>query len=454
MLETADAMLASVAYKARPQHKAAEDRAGVNLMPDVNAAPKPLSAIEEWRRHGMLVLAAMVGFSFYSFMSPATGLFMAPLQAEFGWSRALLSSGSLIGAVMSLLLSPWFGALIDRRGSRTPALFGIVGTAIAVAAFATLTASPWHWLALWFVFGLAGMTLHATTWTTAVAGVFTTSRGLALGAVLAGSALSSAVVPPLANWVIADFGWRVAYVVLGLGWGGLALLGCLVFLFDSHDNYRKAKRDNQALKVLPLTGLSIAEAWRDRSLWRVAIATLLILTVTIGTTVHQVPIVESAGLSRGEAAWLASAAGIAGIIGKVVTGVLVDRFPVRWVGGVTLASTAIAYPLLLEPLRTSSLVILAMLINGYAAGTKLQLCGYLTARYGGMRNYGAIFGFMASLIALAGGSGPILAGLAFDLSGDYGAFLIAGTVISLVSGALVFSLGPYPNFAAREEVQP
>lgn len=414
-----------------------------------------ISAAEEWRRHWTLVMAAGFGFCFYSFMSPATGLFMAPLQTEFGWSRTLLSSGSLIGAALSLLLSPYFGSLVDRFGSRKPAIIGLVATSLAVSAFATLTAAPAHWIALWFLFGLAGMTLHATTWTTAVASVFTSSRGLALGVTLAGSALASAIVPPLTNWLIGDFGWRAAYVWLGLGWGGLALVLSIFFLFDAHDHRREAIRANKAPdEAAPaLTGLSTAEAWRDSALWRVALATLLTLTITVGTTVHQVPIVVSTGFSRTNAAWLASVAGIAGIIGKVVTGALIDRYHARWVGGITLASTAIAYPLLLEQFRTAELVIFAMIVNGYAAGTKLQLCGYLTARYAGMKHYGAIFGFMSSLIALAGGSGPILAGLAFDMSGDYTPFLIAGTIVSLISGALIFSLGAYPDWTdtAKDE---
>lgn len=405
------------------------------------STPAP-TALQEWRRHWPLVLAAFWGFAFYSLMSPATGLFMAPLEAEFHWSRTLLSSGSLIGAVLSLLLSPHFGALVDKYGSRKPALAGLIATSLAIAGFATLTDSPVHWIALWFVFGLAGMTLHATTWNAAVAGVFVTSRGLALGVTLAGSAMATAIVLPLGTWLIDAYGWRAAFVWLGLGWGGIAFVLALAFFFDAHDR-RKAAPD---VPVAALEGLSIAEAWRDKALWRVGLATLLTLTVTIGINVHQVPIVVSAGFTTADAAWVASMSGIAGIIGKVVTGVLMDRYPVRWIGGLTLASTALAYPLLFEQFRTPELVVLAMAVNGYAAGTKLQLCGYLTARYAGMKNYGAIFGFMASLIALAGGFGPLLAGQVFDRTGDYALFLIAGTVVSLISGALVFSLGAYPNW--------
>lgn len=394
------------------------------------------------------MLAAGIGFSFQSFMSPATGLFMAPLQDEFGWSRTLLSSGSAIGAGISLLLSPYFGVLIDRHGSRRLAIFGIVASALAIAAFASLNGATWHWLGLWLLFGLASMAIHATTWTAAVASAFTHGRGLALGVTLAGSALASAIVAPLANWLIADFGWRAAYVWLGLGWGGVALALTLLFLFDHHDVVAKALATSEPNAPRPaLPGLTRHEAVRDSSLWRVGLATLLTLTITIGITVHQVPIITGAGMTRTSAAWLASMAGIAGIVGKLATGALIDRYHVRWVGGATLASTAVAYPLLLNPAGAHWIVTLAVLINGYAAGTKLQLCGFLTAQYAGLKNYGAVFGVMSSIIAVAAALGPILAGLAFDARGDYSLFLLGGTVFSLASGLLVFSLGRYPDFS-------
>lgn len=410
-----------------------------------------LTAGEEWRRSWKLVLAASAGFSFMSIMTSAQGLFMGPLQDEFGWSRTLLSVGSAIGAALSLLLSPVFGVLIDRFGSRRLALPGLVLTALAIASFSLLNGTTTQWIALWVVFALVSNAIHATTWTTAVSGRFDRSRGLALGLTLAGSAVALAVVPPLTNGLITVLGWRAAFAWLGLGWGGVAFALSALFLFDARDIRRRTlvleEATGAALPAAePLSGLSVPEALRDSALWRIAAATFLTLTITVGVTVHQFPILVDAGVSRADAALLAGMAGIAGIVGKLATGALLDRYHVRWVGGLTLASTALAYPLLLDAVRTPLLIVIAMMINGYAAGTKMQLCGYLTTRYAGMRNYGTIYGMMASIIALAGGLGPMLAGLSFDNYGGYAPFLVAGAAISIVSGLLVFSLRPYPRW--------
>jgi predicted MFS family arabinose efflux permease len=407
-----------------------------------------LTARQEWRRHWLLVLAASVGVSFFSFMSPALGLFFDALHGEFGWSRTELSIGMTFGAIITVLGSPFAGLIIDRWGSRRLALPGLVLTALVIAAFGQANGSIMQWIGLWLAFGLLSLAVKTTVWSTAVAGVFSASRGLALGVTLSGTALAQVIVAPLGNWLISTQGWRAAFAWLGLGWGAIAFIFSLLFLFDIHDQRRAAVRNGhvETAKAATLPGLTIREAWRDSSLWRVAIATLLILSITIAVTVHQFPILVEAGLSREQSAWIGSLVGVAGIVGKLVTGWLLDRFHVRWVGGITLASTAVFYPMLIKGNASPILVVVAIMVSGYAAGTKIQICNYLTARYAGIRNYGTIFGFMASMIALAGAVGPLIGGIAYDQAGSYAPLLWTGTLLSLVSGALIFSLGAYPRW--------
>jgi predicted MFS family arabinose efflux permease len=405
-----------------------------------------LTARQEWQRQWLLVFAASIGVSFFSFMSPALGLFFDPLHAEFGWSRTELSLGMTFGAIITVFGSPFAGSVIDRWGSRRLALPGLVATACVIAAFSQASGSVAQWIGLWLIFGVISLAVKTTVWSTAVAGVFSASRGLALGVTLSGTALAQVIVAPLGNWLITTQGWRAAFVWLGLGWGGIALVLSFLFLFDVHDQRRTAAKSGSAAmaEAADLPGLTIPEAWRDSSLWRVAISTLLILTVTIAVSVHQFPIIVESGLTRAEAAWIGSLVGIAGIVGKLITGWLLDRFHVRWIGGITFASTAVAYPLLIKGVSGTAVIVAAMMISGYAAGTKIQIANYLTARYAGIRNYGAIFGFMASMIALAGAVGPIFGGIVYDLSGSYAPLLWVGAALSVISGALVFSLGAYP----------
>jgi MFS family permease len=409
----------------------------------------------EWRKYWPLVIAASLAFSFTSVMTAAAGLFMEPLGKEFGWNRTLLSSGMLISAVTTFLFSPLFGLIIDRIGVRRLALPGLALMALTIASLSLLDGAVWLWFVIWTVYAVAALATKSTVWTASVASAFDAGRGLAMGLVLSGSALAQGITPLLTNYLIDSYGWRMAFVWLGLGWGSLALLLCIFWLFDGYDASRKtraANSDASTTKSLlgDAPGLSVAQAWRSMPLWRIAISTFIIMVVTIALVVHQIPILQSIGIERSTAAAYAGIAGLTGVAGKLVTGWLLDRYAARWVGGLTLAATSLTFILLLLPDRNEAIIFTAMLINGYAAGTKLQIAGYLTSAYGGMKNFGLIFGTMASLIALGSGLGPLLAGFIFDTFGDYNPYLWFAIGGTLVSAWLIFGLEDYPAWHRRE----
>ncbi len=418
--------------------------------------PDGNGAAEEWKSGWKLVLASCAGFSFFSIMAASMGIFIEPLGKEFGWSRTLLSSGITITSVVTAVLSPFFGILIDRFGSRRIAMPGLVATIVAVSAFSLANGSATQWLMLWAFYAVISISVKTTVWTAAVVRSFTAAQGLALGLTLSGTALAQAVIPPLANWLIAEFGWRMAYIWLGCGWGGVTLLLCSLFFFDAHDRERAAAaKQNRQVRMRPeFPGLSISEAWRDPALWRIALSTFIMMVLTIGLMIHQIPILTEAGVSRTNAAWLASMVGIAGIIGKLVTGVMLDRFRANWIGGLTLGTTALAFALLIEGVRTPALIVIATLVNGYSAGAKLQIASYLTARYAGMRNFGTIYGAIISLVSLGSGLGPMAAGLVYDRTGGYTPFLIAGTIGCVFCGLLLLTLPGYPAWRAPEAAHP
>ncbi|MFV8817645.1 MFS transporter [Haliea sp. E17] len=408
------------------------------------SATPALSAGEEWKRYWLLVFACSVGFSFHSVATYSIGLFMTPLSDEFGWSRAQISAGLSVAALLAIPLSPIVGAMIDRWGSRRLAIPGLVLTSVSIAAFGLASGSVTQWLGLWTGYAILSLGIKSTMWTAAISSMFSASRGMALAVTLSGTAVAQILSPPITNWLIDTYGWRQAFAWLGFGWGLPALVLCVLFLFDAHDRRRAAAKTGNPAPVGDLSGLSVAEAVRSRALWQVAISTLIIMVLTIGFIVHQVPILTEAGVSRERAAWLASLAGVAGITGKLFTGYLLDRFRANWIGGITMGVTALAFILLLEPFRSPTAIVIAMLVIGYSSGCKLQICAYLTSRYGGMKNFGKVFGVMSSLIAVGAGVGPVMAGAIHDIAGSYTPMVLAGIPASLVAGVLLLLLGPYP----------
>jgi predicted MFS family arabinose efflux permease len=407
------------------------------------------TAAQEWQRGWKLVIACFIGFSFFSIMSNTIGVVMGPLTAEFGWSRTLISSGVMIASVVTALFSPFFGVLIDRFGSRRVAMPGLIATTLAISLFATTSGSAVQWIGLWTLYAVISISVKTTVWTTAAVGAFKRAQGLALGVVLSGTAAAQTVLPPLAIWLTAELGWRMMYLVLGCGWGGATFLLCWFFLYDVHRAPSASSRSEQARQQAEMPGLSIGQAWRDRALWRIGLSAFIMMVLTIGLLVHQIPILTEAGVSRTDAAWLASLAGLAGIAGKLISGLLLDRFRANWVGGVTLAATAVCFALLLDGVRTPALIVVAMVINGYSAGSKLQIASYLTARYAGLRHFGAIYGMITSVVAFGSGLGPMIAGYVYDVTGSYGMFLVAGAFGCLFCGLLLLTLPRYPAFGAE-----
>ena len=411
---------------------------------------RDMSTASEWQRGWGVVLAASIGFSFFSVMLSGGGVFMGPLAKEFGWSKTLISGGVTIATWVTALLSIPFGWLVDRYGSRRIAIPGIIATIASCSAFSLVDGTRWQWLGLWLVFGLTSSAIKSTVWTTAVLGVFDKGKGLALGLTLAGTAVAQLAVPNIAQFIISNASWREAYVWLALGWGLPTLAVCLLLFFDHHSLARQSKvkesPEAKAARLAALPGLSVPQASRDWALWRVAISNFIVMLLTMGLGFHMVEILKEAGYSATLAAFYASLGGLAGIVGKLVTGVLLDRYRPNWIGGVTLGAASLAFLFLFESFNSPVAIFIALVANGYAAGTKTQITAYLTSAYGGMKNFGTIYGVMAMLMALASGLGPLTAGYIADVTGSYAQFLILGAIGCAIGGALIISMPSYPKW--------
>lgn len=415
-----------------------------------------LTRAKEWRAHWPLVLTAFLGFAVPSIAIISSGLFIEPLDEEFGWSRTEISAGVALASLMTIPLSPVMGALVDRWGGRRLALPGLVLTALALASLSLANGSFGQWMTLWFLYGLAALLIKSTLWTAAISGTFTAGRSLALSLTLSGTSMVAIAVPPLTEWLIGALGWRTAYMALAMIFGLPALVMSYFFFYDVRDRKRIAIRTTPSASETStpvLEGLSLSEAIRSPALYRIATATLITLLLSAALMVHQFPLLTESGVSRQDAALLASLAGAAAIVGKLATGWLMERFDAGLIGCATNSVMALAMLFLLEPFSSPATIVIAMLIIGYSNGTKLQICAYLTSIYAGMLNYGKIFGVMASVIAVAGGIGPLVGGIIYDATGGYNLLILLGIPTSLIAGLLLLRLGAYPHWSQSLEVR-
>ena len=409
----------------------------------------PSTAAEEWRRYWPLVLSAMLGMSFYSLFAYSNQMFIQPLEQEFHWARRDIAFGYSIYALMAFLFGPLIGALLDRVGARRVGLPGLALSALAFAALSLTGSQIWTWFALWFVLAVVGLAVKSTVWTVAVSTAFTHGRAMALSVMLSGSALAQFGGPFFGSWLIHHLGWRHAYIAFGLGWGGLALL---LGLFLFRDAPRPAQSVNASSDTLP--GLPFRKAIMSRAMIFILIANLLNSLFGSGVTFQLKPILSDTVLGEGSAAMVAATAGFAGIAGKLATGWLLDRTESRWVPVFSFGIGAVAYFLLLDTFRSPAALLIGVLIYGAFTGAGLSVTAFLVSRYAGLRSFGAVYGFLGSMLMLGTALGPPMAGAIYDKFHSYHPLLWAVIPICLIDAVLMLGLGRYPDFGTGAEADP
>ncbi len=405
-----------------------------------------LSSAEEWRRHWKLALSAFVGASMMSIAVPSLGAFMVPLEQEFGWTRAQMSSGLMIYAVLGVLCSPFLGNMIDRWGPRRFAVPGVIFCGLAFALFGTVTGSAWHLLALWLVFSIACQVPRPLVWVTAISSEFNAARGLAIAVVVTGGTVGGMIAPIVATELIAALGWRLAYVIMGVSWGGVSGLFCLLYFFGRRDRMAAALVAKEKVEELVLPGFSVAEGVRSANLVKLCLATLLVNTLNVGLLVHMIPLLSGTGLDRTSAAWLIGLGGGGAILGKLLCAFAVTRIRGNIVAALVCVVFMAACLLFMGTSTSVAERSLPVLLHSIASGGTTSLLAYLTSRYFGLRAYGTLFGFVASMMALGVGLGPFFGGLLYDGTGNYTLFLTLGVVVTGAAGLLMLSMGKYPNF--------
>lgn len=411
------------------------------------------TAAQEWQAHWGLVFSGVLGLGLIALPATTLGLFMEPLQQDFGWSRTRISFGMTLFAVITTPLAPFAGALADRYGSRKIALPGLALNGLALASFALLTGLVWHYMLAWVFYSLTQLLIRTTVWNRAASVAFSASRGLALAVMMGGIPLAQTIAPVIVLWLMNGHGWRAAFAAMGLGWGGLALITA-VFLFRetrAQASPAAAVRGEAAQRFL-VRGLTFGQAVRDTRIQRIALAILAQSAMAAALSIHMFPLLTQTGVARADAAGIVATLGIAALAGQLVTGWLADRVQSTMLPVTCFGLPAIAYLLLLQGQGTGVLLMCGVLCAGYASSACVTITTYLVSRYGGVSHFGKIYGLISSCMGLGAGVGPLIAGRIFDQTGSYTGFLLLGMGLAVTAGLAVFRLGPYPDYEGHERV--
>jgi len=376
---------------------------------------------------------------------------IAPLEAEFGWSRAQISSGILITSVIAVLFSPFMGMAIDRYGPRRIAISGSISFCCALALLSLATASIWSWWLLWSFLALALLQIKPTVWITAITSFFNRSRGLAIAIVLCASGVSQALTPMVTYRLVESFGWRSAYVFLGVGMATLVVPIVLIWFTSAQDKARGETGSPARSVPTNLPGLTIREGLHTATFIKLAIAAVTMSIAGAALTVNLFPILRSTGLPGATAATIAGVSGLCAFLGRLGGGYLLDRYNARVIGGVSVLLPVVSCALLLSHPGSIHVTLVAVVLIGFASGAELDAIAYLAGRSFGLRSFGTLFGALTGLITLGVGLGPTIANFVYDRTGSYEAFLIAVIPLSVLTSLLFLTVGAYPDFDQQHQ---
>lgn len=399
--------------------------------------------MEEFKAGWKALLACILGtacgviaITFYT-----QGLFVGPVTEAFGWTRGQFFNGFTILMLAGLITAPIAGSYVDKVGPRIVGIVGLIGHAACYFLISFNTGSVLLWNISFFLLAVFAAGSLPITWTSVINGWFVKYRGMAIGITMAGSGLMAFLAPPLVEVFISELGWRWAYRILGFG----ALLVSLPFVYMWLKSNKTTDVEASVLSAENDWGVTRSEAMKTYKFWALGLGLLFMSFALGGLIPNFVPILTESGISRFEAAGIASVMGLSIMIGRLSVGFLVDRF---WAPGV--AALVFMLPvssllmLAIMPI-TITIAVASAITFGLAAGAVLDLLAYLTSRYFGTKYYGAVFGAIFAFFTFASGLAPNIYGRSYDLVGNYTPILLASSAILLVSLVLVLSLGKYPE---------
>jgi sugar phosphate permease len=264
---------------------------------------------------------------------------------------------------------------------------------------------------------------------------------------LIGTSIAGIVVPLIAHGAVAAGGWRAAYPALALLPLCIALpLGLLWF------REPRPEERPQALAGLSgaLAGHTLAEAAREPRFWALLISIAIISMAYGGAHIHMSQRVQLHGFSKAESDATIAVVAIGILAGRLIVGLLFDRMWAPGVAFVSLLLPAAGCYLLMGQSDSLTVVRAGAFLLGFAAGAESDVIAFMAARYFGLANYGKIYGFLYMSFGIGSAISPVLYGSVRDATGNYDPMLIAAMLMFAVGGALLLTLGRYPETRAAE----
>ena len=371
------------------------------------------------------VVTALVFGIWFSF-----AVFFVAMLDEFAWSRGAASMAFSVGNLVQAALSPLVGWLTDRWGPRRVIIAGLALGAMSLGACSQVQ-TLWHLIALFGLgFGTAVILAGPVSNAALLYAWFVRRRGTIIGLAFAGMGIGVKGISPLAQYLIAHFGWRQSFLFLAMMLAGYALFTILAL----RDAPRWGGRQPDAAPSPPHQPVreatvahgshrqwTVSEAIRTREFWALFAVQILVPVGIFPISVHQVAYLVDAGFSITFAAAILGHMGLMSACGRVVFGALSDRLG-RF-GGVMLSvlfsQIGIVILLCISAATVAWPLYLYALFFGLGYGARGPIVSAITVDLFAGKNFGIIFGLISIGHGIGGALGPWYAGYVYDRFGAY-----------------------------------
>jgi len=368
------------------------------------------------------------------------GLFLNPLLAEFGWTRATISGAYSLSTVLSGVLGIAVGGLVDRFGPRI--VVTVCGIFLGVG-YLLMSQVNSIWQIYLFYGVITGVGLSGL-WVPLISPIsrwFDAKRSMMTGIVMSGMTIGGIVAPLIISRLIVAYDWRQTFIIIG----GVALFFIVLFAQFLKLDHRQlgqspdgAGEDTRTKSSPADIGYNLKEAARTGQFWLFLVILFCFGYGVLAIAVHIVPYIVGLGISDVSAAGVMAVNNGVGIIGNfVVGGIIGDRIGNKKVLLIGFA-LAVASLVWLLPSKELWMLHVFAVVLGIAMGSIGTSESPLVARLFGLKNHGLIYAVVVLGFTGGGAVGPLVTGYIYDVTGSYYnaflaciAFMVAGLILTV-----------------------
>jgi len=401
--------------------------------------------IKERLFYGWVVITAYLVIGTIAFGTRQSfGVFFKSIEGEFDLSRAATSGIFSVYMVFGCTFTFLGGWALDRYGPRVVTF--LMGLFVGLSLLLTSQVnSLWQLFITYSLLLAIGTSAVYPTMMATTARWFDKKRGLAIGIAGIGVGLGPVVMAPFATYLIANFDWRMAYIVMGLIAGLVVTSLSMLLKKDpgeigaSPDGVRPVSSErlvqDKKSDAQPAS-FSLLEAFRTTSFWFLGIAWLSIAFCFYLVSTHIVPRATDVGISAADAAVVLALTGGSGILGRLIMGFLSDRIGRKAIAIICALLQAAAMAWLAWSQELWMFYLFAV-VFGFGFGGIDAIITALIGDIFGMHSIGAIMGVLAIGWGIGAAVGPIVGGLIFDITKSYFMAFLIGALVMLVTSLSV-----------------